>query len=333
MVKEIFLYSDFYKFTAEFFAQELNDSKGDDVVVRLYSNGGDVRAGYTMLSKMAEHGNVSLKVDGAANSMAAFMCCHFASVECLDISTFGFHRAAYWNERESDASELESLRRINSYLRKGFESKIDSVKFEKITGVSVDDLFNIETRVEVELTALQAKEVGLVDTIVPVTDLMLQAISKAAIQEAASWVRRTAEANKATNKDRAVERPVIKANSNSNIMTVDQFRSEHPELFREVVALGVSQEKDRAGAWLAFGDVDFDAVAKGIKEGLDLTRTETAEFSRKALSQEALANLESASAYDVITDTTNTNEEAVKKEEKINAFLDEAQSNYSNPQA
>ena len=54
---------------------------------------------------------------------------------------------------------------------------------------------------------------------------------------------------------------------------------------------------------MAFNDVDPKAVAEGIKSGEKLSQTATADFSRKALSQEALAKVEDANA-----DNTETKE-------------------------
>jgi hypothetical protein len=75
-------------------------------------------------------------------------------------------------------------------------------------------------------------------------------------------------------------------------MDINKLRSEHPELYNQVHALGVAQEKDRAGAWLTYNDIDPEAVAKGIKEGAELNRTAMAEFAKKSLSTEALKKIE-----------------------------------------
>jgi len=323
-MSEIYLYTDFYRFTAEEFARNLDKTKGEATVVRLYSSGGNPQAGYTMLAKMAEHGKVTLKVDGYADSMAAFMLCYANGSECLDISTFTFHRAAYPEYVETDAAMLTELANINAFLRKGFENKIDVEKFEESTGTSVDQMFSMDGRIDVTLSAEQAKEVGLIERINPVTDVMLQAISKNQAIEASTLAKRVeikAEAPKA----KAPETEKKQIISKLNKMDINKLRSENLELFNEVVALGVTQERDRVGSFMAFADVDIEAVTKGIVEGGELSRTSMAEFTRKAMSAETVKKIEDDAAPEIVKDEIKAEDEG---KDKIEAFLAESRKTY-----
>ena len=89
-------------------------------------------------------------------------------------------------------------------------------------------------------------------------------------------------------------------------MDIKALKSDHPALFAEVVALGqkegVTAERDRVGAWMAFGDVDFKAVSEGINEGASLTAKVTAELSRKSFSASAIVAIESDNAPEVETE-------------------------------
>jgi len=315
MPKEILVYTDFYRFTAEMFVEKMNETEGD-VVVRLYSNGGDPRAGYTMLAKMQERGNVKLKVDGYAHSMAAFMLCYAHGVECLDISNFTFHRAQYAIEMDRTEAEKKELASINAFLRSGLERKINAQKWQEVTGVSIDEMFSMESRIDVTINAQQALELGLVEKVNPVTDKMMQAISEHAQMEA-SAISRKAEilAQKETP---AKPAEIIKPNSLK--MDINKLRSEHPELYNQVHALGVAQEKDRAGAWLTYNDIDPEAVAKGIKEGAELNRTAMAEFAKKSMSAEALKKIEGDGKDPEVSQEEIEAKVKTEKEKELEAF-------------
>lgn len=321
MPKEILLYTDFYRFTAEEFVREMNASMGEKVVVRLFSSGGNPEAGYAMIAKMQEHGKVSLKVDGYAHSMAAFMLTYAEDVEVLDISEFVFHRAAYYDETNLTESEVKDLNRINTFLRKGLENKVGAEKFQSVTGVSLDELFSMNSRIDVSVTAEQAKEMGLISSINPVSERMMTAIHKREKMQASATKRLEVEA-KAT-----VEKPQQKVSIKINNMTVDQLRSENPGLYNEVLALGVAQEKDRAGAWLAFVDIDPEAVAKGINEGKALSQTATAEFIKKGMSAQALSNIEGDSTK---VEAKKEEEEKAKTEQEAKVAEFASQSKFAN---
>lgn len=315
-MEEIYLYSEFYRYSAESFARDLDKSKGKEVKVNLYSSGGSPAAGYTILSKMQKHGNVSLSVDGFADSMAAFMLCYAKNVECLEITTSTFHRAAYPSWVDVDQTMLEELDRINAFLRKGLESRVSSEKFEAVTGYTIDQLFSMDGRIDVTVNAEQLKELGLVDKINKVTEEMIGAIN-GRLEMAASTSYTKLNPIATTKPEEKVN------NSKSNSMTVEKLRSEHPEVYQAAVALGIKQEKDRAGAWLAFVDVDAEAVAKGIKGDENLSQTAMAEFSRKALSAESLKKLGEDSPKGIATDEQEGQMTAEqKKEAEIQAHTD-----------
>ena len=106
-------------------------------------------------------------------------------------------------------------------------------------------------------------------------------------------------------------------------MDIKALKSDHSALFAEVFALGqkdgVSSERDRVGAWMAFGDVDFQAVTKGIKEGEELSATATAELSRKSFAAQAIADIESDNADEQETEQESTSDEPTA----VDSFMSE----------
>jgi SNF2 family DNA or RNA helicase len=57
-------------------------------------------------------------------------------------------------------------------LREALEAKVNTTLFQGITGKTMDDVFNTATRIDVILTAQQAKEIGLINKVVNITPTM-----------------------------------------------------------------------------------------------------------------------------------------------------------------
>lgn len=87
-------------------------------------------------------------------------------------------------------------------------------------------------------------------------------------------------------------------NVNFLIMNRAELQAKHPELFAEIVGLGVAQERDRVGAWAVFADVDVKAVKEGITSGEPLSQTAMAEFSLKKLSAVKVAEVTAETTTD-----------------------------------
>lgn len=295
MAKEILIYSPIYDFVAENFISQFNDLDGKDVTVRVNSPGGSVFAGWGMIAKSKEYtGNVKIKVDGNASSMAAIFLLFHKNVEALNVSKFTLHRASALMPTDEQKSQLKA---INSDIRKAFEAKLNVAEFENISGVLIDDFFNSEDVIDVTLNALQARQIGLIDSI---NELDASAMDSLSQQIAAISF------------DAEKKNKQVKTKTKTK-MDIKALKSDHPALYAEVIALGeqkgVSAERDRVGAWMAFGDVDFQAVTKGIKEGEQLSATATAELSRKSYAAQAIADIESDNATEQQTEQENTNNE------------------------
>tara|TARA_R110002167_G_scaffold110087_4_gene280334 strand:+ start:1422 stop:2360 length:939 start_codon:yes stop_codon:yes gene_type:complete len=294
MAKEILIYSPIFDSVAENFISQLNESEGKDVTVRVNSPGGSVFAGWGMIAKSQEHtGQITVKVDGNASSMAAIFLLFHKNVEALNVSTFTLHRASMFMPSDEDKKELKA---INNDIRRAFEAKLNIAELENISGVLIDDFFNSEDVIDINLNALQAKHIGLIETI---NELDATAFDQLSHQIAAISNKEIKKENK-------------QVNTKTKKMNIEALKSEHPALYAEVLAKGnqsaVATERDRVGAWLAFGDVDFKAVSEGIKAGESLTATATAELSRKSFSAQAIADIASDNADEQETDTEGNDE-------------------------
>jgi ATP-dependent Clp protease protease subunit len=306
MAKEIYLYSGIYSSTAESIVSQLEEYMNQLVSLRLNTPGGSVSAGWGMVAKMKEHGNVTIQVDGQAASMGAYLLPYAKKVIALDVSRIMIHKASGYVENDEGQRLLDGM---NADLKAALSKKINVAKLKEITGYTLDDVFDSATPIDVWLTGPQAKEVGLVDEIVKMNPEEATAFDN-------MMSRIAAETSVSPTK---IQTP-------NTTMSIDEIRAKHPELYAQIVATGRDQERDRVGAWLAFVDVDAVAVKKGVEDGKAISQTAMADLMRKSFSKETIASAESDAAKAVAT----TTEEPVVKTEaqaKISEFEAAAKKN------
>ncbi len=310
MAKELYVYTTIFDFIAEMFIANMEEAQGEHATVRINSDGGGVRPGWGMIAKSREHkGGLTVKVDGHAASLMAFYLLYFEDVEALDVSDFLMHRAHFANQADVDEDDQRELDEMNASFRKAMEAKLDIPKFEKLAGVSLDEFFEGEKVINVRFNAKSAEKIGLIKKI---TNLAPEEINALGLKFAAY----TGTA------------PIPEPPKKQKMNKAD-LKKDHPEVYKEIAAEGkteglaeansgsnsedgVAEERDRVGAWMAFNDVDPKAVAEGIKSGKKLSATAMAEFSRKALSQEALAKIEEDNADDTKTEEGSELDQANK---------------------
>lgn len=318
MPKEVLIYGQINEHSSSEFIDSINELEAnDDLVVRVNTSGGSPEYGFGMVAKYAEFsGNKILKIDGKAFSMGLFFVVYADSSEALDVSEFLIHRAAYpaWFEKDPEffTEELRgNLARNNKNLETAFRNKVDVAKFEALKGVKVKDIFSMEGRIDVFLSAKEARDIGLIDKIIKITPAKKAEIESTMIEMAAKYGENV---NKPVTPVAEVKPDKLKK------MTKEEFKASNPEAYNEIFNAGVKtgsdNEKARIDAWMVFADVDIEAVQKGIESGAALSARDTAELSRKSLNIEAVAKIERDSEGNIVTGkTAATAEEAKKKEE------------------
>ncbi len=305
MAKELYLYSSINDLSAQILISSMEDNKGEDIVMRMQTPGGSVFAGWGIAAKMVEHeGTVTIKVDGAAMSMGAILLAFADTVESLEVSTFMLHRADMYVENEEDQALLDT---INSSLRKKLEAKIDNAKMKELKGVSINDLFTAEKRIDLFLTAKEAKAIGLVDKINKVSPKEIAAFNEHYFGIAAEYKPET---------------------NPKKIMDIQTLRAEHPALYNQIYALGVADEKDRIEEALLFSEVDMPGVKAVIEAGKPLSSKQRTEFLLKSQNATALKVIAAESANPISTEEVKTAQ--AEKEAKIIAFEKEVDDELKN---
>lgn len=283
MANELYLYSPIYDGIAEQVIAGLNASMGKEVTIRVNSPGGRVLSHWGMIAKMKEHGNVILQVDGAAMSAAANMVLYAKKVKALKVSKFMFHRADMFVETDQ---EKEFLNSVNTDLKTRMLARIDSSKLLAMKGVSIDRMFDMtQERIDVHLSADEMAQLGLIakEDITDVDPTELTAFNEKLFKIAAMEVPPTPQPTSTT-------------------MTAAELKIKHPDVYNQIFAEGVEQEKDRVGAVMVYAHLDLEGAKKIIASGKRMTQTEQAEFGLKLMSARSMKELEAEAADEVTTD-------------------------------
>lgn len=326
-MSEILIYGGINSRTATDFINSMNENEGD-LTVRINTDGGEPEYGWGMVAKFKEfEGIKNVKVDGKAYSMGAFMCAYSDETTALDVSRFLIHRAAYpeWMEAvyfdESNsnfnAGLLENTKNINSSLEKALRNKIDVKKFEEIKGVKIKDIFSMESRIDVFLTAKEAKQIGLISKIENITPKKAAEINSAAKLAASYSEGITVESPKSK---------IIKSETNKN-MNLEELKEKHPALYAKVLQTGVENgtevEKERVNAWAKWREIDPEKAIAGIESGKALTMTDISDFQVSALKAVQKKGISDEGADDINPKEGN-DEPTLTDSQKVEASAEKA---------
>ena len=328
MAKEILLYGSINQDSAAQFIAQLNDSIDEDIEVRVNTPGGQVAYGYGMIAKFAEHPkSKKVKVDGMAFSAGFQFCVNADYVECLDVSDFMMHRAAYpeWiesNPEYFDEAMKAELNKTNALFEKAIKNKLDVEAIQEIMdskvelkGAKFKDIFSLDTRLDIYFTAKEAKKIKLVDKINVVTPKKKAEVLAYKHLMAAEFIGLSNQKKEEVQ----TQKQIIK-------MDLQTFKVSHPSVYAEAMAEGVSAEKDRVEGWLTFNEVDAKAVSDGIASGKGITAKNMGEFTLKAMGKSVVADAAAEAAPAVklaeagSTSSTTAIAEDKKKEVDFTAF-------------
>ena len=166
MKKPIFLYGSIDAIKSERYSVELLElPDNEDSETWINSGGGSVFDGYAMLAALAlrkqKYPNTknNAVITGDASSMAFNILLFMDNVKANEVANITIHRAdSYIYDKE----QQDWLNKKNTELRKKLESKVNEELFIKVTKVSYDEIFNPEKRINITITAQQAKKIGIV---------------------------------------------------------------------------------------------------------------------------------------------------------------------------
>jgi ATP-dependent protease ClpP protease subunit len=326
MAKAILIYDPIYDYSARDFITAINDIEDVNEALSILINcdGGDPQSAFGMISEFSNYsGPKDVQVHGKANSMALFFLCYTDNVSALDVSEFILHRAAmaswYENSEEFDDDDLQKLKSINDALKAAFIAKVDIDKFHALkqvrdNGITIDKVFSMDSRIDVRLSAKDAKKIGLIKSINTISPTVAAKI-------AASFESNLFEKYGLKKEVQAAKPPkqVIKEVITNKVekMTREEFKLAHPEVFAAVLQEGVEAERDRVGSWMVYNEIDPTAVKAGIDSGKAIGATAQSQFALQAVSGKKLTAIAGEGAGEVVTDKPAEDEVVETEADKV----------------
>jgi hypothetical protein len=123
----------------------------------------------------------------------------------------------------------------------------------------------------------------------------------------------------------------LNLDNNNTDMDLKKLKSEHPALYAQIhgmgVTAGVSQEKERIGAWMVFADIDIKAVSEGIKGEKGLSAIDLAELTRKGISAKIIGAIEEDKPDDIDAPDGADAKDKDKPTAQVKAFQEEVYGN------
>lgn len=114
-------------------------------------------------------------------------------------------------------------------------------------------------------------------------------------------------------------------NNQNKAMTAAELLAQHPTVHAEILAAGrtagvtagIDAEQDRVNTWMAYHEIDAEAVTKGIASGKTVSAAEQAQFLVKAAKGSALSAIKRDSAGAIIPAEASTVVETEKTAKQI----------------
>ena len=263
----------------------LAESEEASIELDMNSGGGSVTAGVGAISEYARYPyEKKINVHGGAGSFAAFMLLWSDHNTATDMSQFLLHRAATPFKTEAAIKMVSDL---NDKIRAKFEEKVNISAFESISGITVDRFFDIEQeRVDVAMTSVEAREIGLIHEINSLTSDQAQAYNDMLV-----------EANANIGSGFIIDKDLLnKDNSNSNFKTINmekQFtQADIDAAVNKSMTANREAEQKRVSSWNEFAHIDAKKVLDGISSGKNISTDDIKHFATIEAQAEALKKLE-----------------------------------------
>lgn len=110
----------------------------------------------------------------------------------------------------------------------------------------------------------------------------------------------------------------INFNSNTK-MTKQELQSQHPELYSEVLGMGVTSEYERVQSWLAHNETDSKTVMEGIESGLEISSSQREKLLVKSSKIKTVEQMQSESAKDFQTGESTLEAGLSAEQKELNA--------------
>lgn len=305
MPKDVVLFGGIHEGTAMFFFEQLKEALEEDatadVVLRVNTGGGGPDYGMSIIEKVQElKEQILLKGGMSMHSTGFFMMVALDAdrVECMDLTSSVLHRAAYpeWVEKADwykgsvhEQLVADSNKKLEKMLRNRVNVEVlESLPQLKDKNITVKDIFALDNRVEVLLSANDLRKIGVVGKVNKITPAKKQEL--VALVNTFEKCHSLDEYRIAAS---SIEEKKSKPNSGNMELTLESLKTDYPAIYEAVVASAKKEGKEaeaaRVKAWAAWAKVDPDRVTKAIAEGTEMTIDVISELSAKSANVAALA--------------------------------------------
>lgn len=299
-------------------SKELDSASGDDVELYINSGGGSVFAGSEVYTVLKEYsGKVTAKITGVAASAASFLAMGADEVKMSPTSQMMIHNAATWTDGDKNVhySNGNMLSSVDVGITNAYRLK---------TGRTMDDLLDLMNKTT-WMNAQQAVEFGFADGIlfddenalIAVTnsisgeippdvesklrDILVSAMFKGGAKSDSDQPNpfdgldlssiMPQVSNSLENGDGQQENAEPQTKEEDSPMDLNELKAKHPDLYNEIINLGVTQERNRITELNALAGAPGAAeiVAKAIEDGKTAGETamEIVKASKERISDEA----------------------------------------------
>jgi ATP-dependent Clp protease protease subunit len=296
---------------------EIEAIEDNEIEMSWLSYGGSVWAGWQLADYLKQSDKkITARVTGIAASMGGVLLPYFDKVVGAKQADIMIH--------STSASPQSLAKKSNEELYNVLSKKIKEDVFKEVTGKELKDVLFAEgdDRVDVWLSGEEAYKMGLFDELIDLTPDET-AKNKALLKEmdlAASLNYKLPK--KITNK---IGVHAENINNQNSQMDLQKLKAEHPDLYNEVLQLGVKAEQERVNTWMVFNDIDPEKVKAGISSGNAMSEPEKLTFMRAAQTADLQASLEANSQGVVNPNKENgkSKSKAEKEGESLDALLED----------
>lgn len=262
--KIIPFYTGINDYSAAYLTSELRNNPDTDVDLRIDSGGGYTSSGAGLIWAMADHvGKLNGYIDGDAKSMAAIMLSFADKVIASNFSELMYHKPSYPFFVDVTPEMQATLDKLISEHLKVLKAKLNDTPEAKAF------LKAFNNGDDVNLTAKEAKKIGLVDEIV-----QLKPTAELNKFRADSYNRISAYTIKES-KEEIINKKDVKM---SEFKTLAEFKELYPDIYSKAVAVGkgdveasieeaIKEERKRVSALMKYNDACPELIQAKIKEG------------------------------------------------------------------
>ncbi|AKL95007.1 phage protein [Clostridium aceticum] len=264
----------------------IEKANGEDLELEINSGGGSVFAGSEIYTLLKDYqGNVTAKILGIAASAASVIAMAAKTIKISPTAQIMIHNVSSraWGDYRDMQQQSEVLKNYNTSIANAYRLKTNMDENQLL------ELMNKETW----LNAQQAKELGFADEIMfdDANQLVAGINTSVLPQEVVNKIRNYMHKPLDSGKAAVVE---DKKNEEESVMTVEEMKNKHPELYNQILNEGRNQGIQNERARMQNLD---DLAMPGNEEIINKAKYESGITAEEAAMQIIKAEKAKGSAF------------------------------------